>query len=682
MLAAIIQARMGSSRFPGKTLADLNGKPMLERLIERVRSSAQVEEVIIATTTEERDDAIERFAKERGIKLVRGSETDVLSRFHLAATRYGVKTVVRVTPDCPLLDPRVMDQVIDGYRSGPYDYFSNTLGRCYPDGLDVEVFSIEALEKAHKEAKLPSEREHVTLYMKNSGKFRLGWMDAPEGLSTELKWSVDREEDLSFARAVYQRLEKNGRPFHYEEILQLIREDAQLSGINRSSVVNEGYFRSILKDPLIPPREASLARGRELLERTLAVIPGGSQTFSKGPTQFVQGVAPAFAVRGKGCRFWDADGNEYLDCGMALGAVILGYADEEVNEAVRGQLEHGTIFTLPHPLEMEVAEILCRLFPRAEMARFGKNGSDVTSGAVRLARAVTGREVIATCGYHGWQDWSIGATTRSRGVPEAVRRMTAPFQYNRIESLERIFAEHPAKVAAVIMEPVGVIPPEDGFLQRVKDLCRREGALLIFDEVLTGFRFGLGGAQGHFGVQPDLTCVGKAMANGFPLSAILGPKALLREFEEIFFSFTFGGETLSLAATKATLQKMRRQGVAEQIWRQGQWISDGYNVLARRLGLEKATQCVGLGPRTVVQFNGRDEKDSLALKSLFQQECIRRGVLFTGYHLPSFSHAEPEVDRILHVYHSALKVLVEAVEKGDAAKRLEGRPVEPVFRSA
>lgn len=681
MLAAIIQARMGSSRFPGKTLADVEGKPMLERLVERVRASRFVEEIVIATTTEPRDDAIEEFARERGLKCLRGSEPDVLERFHQAAGRFGVETIVRVTPDCPLLDPQVMDQVIELYRSGEYDYASNTVRCSYPDGLDVEVFSRAALEKAHREARLASEREHVTLYMKTSGRFRVGSLEGPEDLAG-FKWSVDREEDLAFVRGVYRKLGGNGHPFTHQEILRMIRESPEMGQVNPESVANEGYFRSILQDPPVPARERTLRRSRDWSRRAAERIPGGSQTFSKGPTQFVEGVAPSFAVRGKGCRLWDADGNEYLDCGMALGAVILGYADEEVDRAVRSQLEEGTIFTLPHPREVEVAEMLRQWFPYADMVRFGKNGSDATSGAVRLARAATGREGLAVCGYHGWQDWYIGSTTRAAGVPEAVRGLTHPFLYNRIETLERIFAEHPRQIAAVIMEPVGTEEPAAGFLPRVRELTRREGALLIFDEVLTGFRFGLGGAQRELGVTPDLTCVGKAMANGLPLSAVLGPRELMKRFEEVFFSFTFGGETLALAAAAATLEKMARENVAGHIRREGLRLRDGYNVLARELGLAPVTQCVGPGPRTVVQFNGRDEPDSLILKSLFQQECVKRGVLFTGYHLPSHAHGEKEVDGILRVYHSAMRILADAVARGDASRRLEGRPVEPVFRKA
>ena len=245
------------------------------------------------------------------------------------------------------------------------------------------------------------------------------------------------------------------------------------------------------------------------LRRAEALIPGASQTFSKGPNQFVRGASPLFLERGEGARVWDVDGNEYLDFTMALCAVSLGYADPDVNAAVARQLERGVLFTLAHPLEAEVAEQLCRLIPCAEMVRFGKNGSDVTSGAVRLARAFTGRDVIAACGYHGWQDWAIGPTTRNMGVPKAVRELTCTFTYNRIETLERIFDEHPGRVAAVIMEPVGIEPPRSGFLESVRELSSRRGALLIFDEIVTGFRLALGGAQEHFGVVPDLACFGK-----------------------------------------------------------------------------------------------------------------------------------------------------------------------------
>jgi len=421
---------------------------------------------------------------------------------------------------------------------------------------------------------------------------------------------------------------------------------------------------------------------QEWFERGQRVIPGCSQTFSKGWTQFTFGASPIFLRSGKGCRVIDVDGNEYVDYPMALGPIVLGHNYPRVSDAVRRQMDEGTTFSLPHPLEVQVAETLVEIVPCAEMVRFAKNGSDATSGAVRLARAFTGREIIACCGYHGWQDWYIGTTTRNKGVPKAVQDLTIPFEYNNIASLERIFAEHSGQVAAVIMEPVGVIEPEQGFLERIRELTRREGALLIFDEIITGFRLALGGAQEYFGVIPDLACFGKAMGNGYPISAVVGRREIMQLFDEVFFSFTFGGETVSLAAALATISEMRKKNVISHLWEQGQKLKDGYNVLAREFGVDRYTECIGLPPRTVVTFKDETGSESLVLKSLFQQECLKRGVLFSGGHNVCYSNSNAEIDHTLQAYRSAMEILAEGIKSGDPSQSLEGAPVQPVFRLA
>lgn len=681
MLAAVIQARMGSTRLPGKTLREICGKPLLEHLVERVKASKFVEDVIIATTPEARDDVLVEFARGRGLRWCRGSEDDVLDRYYQAARQFGVETIVRVTPDCPLMDPRLLDTMIEVYRSGRYDYVANAFPRTYPDGLDVEVFSLAALEQAWREARLASEREHVTPYLRTSGRFRVFNVENAVDLS-HLKWSVDTAADLEFVRAVFEKLYDRGKVFHLDEVLALLEEHPELEAINSQSVTNEGYYRSLAKDPPPPPRKRDLTRSDALKRRAEAVVPGCSQTFSKAPSQFVQGVAPVFLERGEGSRVWDVDGNDYIDYSMALGAVILGHSYPAVTEAVKRQLSEGPIFSLPHPLEVEVSELLVDHFPCAEMVRFGKNGSDATSGAVRLARAYTGREVVACCGYHGWQDWYIGTTTRNRGVPQAVRELTVPFEYNDIDGLRQVFAEHPGRVAAVIMEPVGVVEPRPGFLQEVREVCRREGALLIFDEILTGFRLARGGAQEYFGVVPDLACVGKAVANGYPLSAVVGPRAIMELFDEIFFSFTFGGEALSLAAARATIVEFGQRNVVGHLWGQGRRLKDGYNVLAREFGVDRFTECVGLPPRTIFTFKDETGAESLILKSLFQQECIKRGVLLSGGQNVSYSHGDADIDHTLRVYRGALEVLSKALASGDPSRWLEGEPVKPVFRRA
>lgn len=428
-------------------------------------------------------------------------------------------------------------------------------------------------------------------------------------------------------------------------------------------------------------RRLCLSRSLALKTRAEQRIPSCSQTLSKSPSQFVQGAAPVFLARGRGSRVWDVDGNEFIDYPMALGAVILGHAHPGVMRAVSAQLREGTIFSLPHPLEVKLAERIAAHVPGAEMVRFAKNGSDATTGAVRLARAVTGRQVIACCGYHGSHDWYLGTTNWRAGVPSAVQALTVPFAYNDVDSLERVFAAHPGNVAAVIMEPVGVELPRPGFLEGVRALTQRHGAVLVFDEIVTGFRLGLGGAQERFGVVPDLTCLGKAMANGYPLSALAGRAELMRRLEEdVFFSFTFGGETLSLAAAVATLDVLARPGTLERIWRHGARLQEGYNRLARELRLAQVTECVGLPPRTVVMFRDAQGGESLLMKSVFQQEVIKRGVLFNGVHLVSAAHRQADIDQTLRAYREALAVLGQALAEDRLQAILEGPPVSAVFR--
>ncbi len=424
-----------------------------------------------------------------------------------------------------------------------------------------------------------------------------------------------------------------------------------------------------------------MSQSKRLLKKARQRIPGATQTLSKGSSQFVEGVAPAFIKKGKGCYVWDVDGNRYIDYLMALGPVILGHNHPAVTSAVKGVLGKGTTFTLPHPLEHELARVLCDIIPCAQMARFGKNGSDATSGAVRLARAVTGREKVACCGYHGWQDWYIATTAWNRGVPECTKKLTLPFQYNDLSGLKKIFDKNKGEIACVIMEPVGMESPKNGFLRKVKRLAHGNGALLIFDEIVTGFRFTLGGAQEYFGVVPDLACFGKAMGNGFPISAVVGKRDIMKDFDKVFFSFTFGGEIVSIAAALATIREIKKQRVIPRLWRQGEQLQSGYNKLAGELGLGSLTRCVGFAPRNKIFFYDRQGREDLLVKSLFQQECIKRGLLFTGNHLVCYRHTDREIKITLRVYRQTLGIIKKALETNSVKKMIKGVPLKAVFRS-
>jgi len=423
-----------------------------------------------------------------------------------------------------------------------------------------------------------------------------------------------------------------------------------------------------------------LERSRSLLARAQAVIPGCAQTFSKGPGMFVQGVAPNFLSRGEGAYVWDVDGNRYIDYILGLGPVILGHAYPSVNEAVTRQMSQGISFSMPHEVELEVSELLRELIPCAEMVRFGKNGSDATAGAVRLARAYTKRDKVLCCGYHGWQDWFIGTTSRNKGVPKAVRELTIPFAYNDIAAVHRLFDEHAGQIACVIMEPVTFSPPARGYLQEMKDLCHRHGALLVFDEVVTGFRLHLGGAQALLGVSPDLACFGKAMANGFPLSALVGRSEVMRLLDDVFFSFTFGGDTMGLAACKATIHELRTHNVVGKQALVGQQLKDGIDQMLHDFHLNEQISCLGYPQWTTFNFKDTSGKPSQDIRSLFQQESLRRGVLTHGSHLLSYMHTAEVIEETLAIYRDVFSVLAEAIAGGNVRSRLMGDPIRPVFR--
>jgi glutamate-1-semialdehyde aminotransferase len=435
-----------------------------------------------------------------------------------------------------------------------------------------------------------------------------------------------------------------------------------------------------MKTP-VPVETRSLRRSQELLARGSKLIPGASQTLSKGPTQWVQGVAPAYVERADGAYVWDVDGNRYLDFPMALGPVILGHRHPSVDAAITEQLGSGITFTLPHPIEIEVAERITALVPNAERVRFAKSGSDATSAAVRLARASTGRERVIATGYHGWHDWYIGSTARHLGVPEAVRSLVEPVAFGDLGALSAALERWPREVACVVCEPVGVLEPTPAMLTEMIDLAHTHGALVVFDEVITGFRLAPGGAQEHFGVQADLVCFGKALGNGMPISALAGPAETMDGLADVFFSGTHGGETLSLAAARATLDVLGTEPVHEHLWRLGRRLQEGVAGAIERHGLGDWVSCSGAAPWTIVTVREpAPDGATLPAKSLVQQEMVKRGVLFNGSNFICYAHTDSDIDAAIEAYGAAFEVLSGALPDG-VEDRLEGPPLTPAFRT-
>ncbi|HZX48156.1 MAG TPA: aminotransferase class III-fold pyridoxal phosphate-dependent enzyme [Nitrospirota bacterium] len=673
----VVQARNSSTRYPGKMLHNFHGKSALEWVLDRC-AGIETDYKLLATSADKDDDILADIAKDKDWRVVRGSVEDVLGRFAKAVKDFELDAVIRITGDCLLTDYRLVNHALSRFRKLRCDYLVLT---DIIDGFDVEVISSTAIISADKGAKLPSEREHVTPFIKKSKCFKAVSLPYGEENLSHIHLSLDYKDDAEVIGRILRKFENTD--FSYEDVASLLKTEPQITEITGHITPNTGYQKSLNVDRefirRLKGRPLRLKSNMKLFNRVKSVIPNCSQTFSKSYLQFSAGASPLFVKEGKGCYLTDVDNNKFIDHAMGLGACILGYAFEPVMREIKKQIKRGSVYTLPHYLECELAELLTQVVPCAEMVRFGKNGSDVTSAAVRLARAYTGRDYVACCGYHGWQDWYIATTTRNNGIPDDIKRLTLTFRYNDTESLERLFELHKDKIACVIMEPVSLQPPDEDYLRKVKEITHRNGALLVFDEVVTGFRFSIGGAQKYFGVIPDIACIGKAIANGMPVSAIVGRKEVMRLFDEIFFSFTFGGETLSIASALATIRYMDDNRVIEYLWQQGDRLKAGIDKIIKEKELEDVLSIDGYPVRTVLIFKG-DEKEGLKMKTLFQQECAKRGVLFSGGHNISLPHGDDIISKTISVYDEVMDILRYSLEYNMIDEMIDGRLLEPVFR--
>lgn len=429
------------------------------------------------------------------------------------------------------------------------------------------------------------------------------------------------------------------------------------------------------------------ARSREINEQLHSLIPGGAHTYAKGDDQYPVEM-PVVIERGEGAKLWDVDGNEYIEYGMGLRAVTLGHAYPAVIEAVRRELGNGQNFSRPSRLELTAAEQFLTVVPKAEMVKFTKNGSDATTGAVKLARAATGREIIAICKdqpFFSIDDWFIGSTPMPRGIPKAVRDLTITFRYNDLASLEELFANYPNQIAGVMLEAEASTPPAEGFLLGVQSLCRKYGALFILDEMITGFRWHQQGAQTMYGLEPDLSTFGKGMANGFALAALVGKREFMslggirHDSERVFLlSTTHGAEQSHLAGMLATLDVYRSEPVIATLWERGRALQSGIAAITTELGLVDHFGTMGKPCNLVYFTRDREKQPSQPLRTLFLQETLKRGLLMPSL-VVCYSHTPEQIASTLEIIREALVVYCKALETG-VENYLVGRPVKPVFR--
>jgi glutamate-1-semialdehyde 2,1-aminomutase len=435
--------------------------------------------------------------------------------------------------------------------------------------------------------------------------------------------------------------------------------------------------------------EMILDRSRILQERLHEVVPGGAHTFAKGSDQYPEGMAPVL-TRGRGARVWDVDGNEFVEYGMGMRAVTLGHAYEPVLEAVRAVLADGISFTRPTELELAAAEDFLAMVPGADMVKFCKNASDATSTAVRLSRAATGRDLVALCRdqpYFSSQDWFVGTLPVSTGVPEAVRSLVRTFAYNDLDSLRALFDENPGAVACVVLEAAtSMAEPVPGYLEGVRALCDRHGAVLVFDETITGFRWAAGGAQSVYGTTPDLSTWGKAMGNGFPIAALAGKRELMElgglgtDRPRVFLlSSTHGAETVSLAAFRAVVRAYRESDPVGVMERRGRELADGVGAVVAEAGVGDHLDVAGRPSCLVFRTRDTTGAPSQAMRTLFLQEMLRKGVLGQSFVI-SAAHTARDVEQTVQAVRDATVAYAKALDTGRPDELFAGRPVAPAHR--
>jgi glutamate-1-semialdehyde 2,1-aminomutase len=662
-IVAIVQARIGSTRLPNKVMMPINAVPMIEVLLKRLSRATKLDQVVLATSVSSANEPIAQHVRSLGYLCIRGSENDVLDRFVLAASEVAADVVVRITGDCPLVDPALVDECIDRFLSSDVDYFSNICPPTYPDGLDIEVVRVEALKRAMQESTKAFDHEHVTPYVRESGVFRVGNMGHNCDLSG-LRWTVDELADLELIRRVFGYFHPEIH-FTWQQVLDLQHSRPELFDGNKHLIRNEG---------------ASMGTGQKLWKLAKQVIPGGNMLLSKRAEMFLPDLWPAYFSKAEGCSVWDLDGKRYFDMSiMGVGTNILGYANPEVDDAVRGAIAAGNMSTFNCPEEVYLAEKLVELHPWADMVRFARSGGEANAIAVRIARAASGRDKVAICGYHGWHDWYLSANLgdddsldghllpglEPRGVPRNLRGTVFPFNYNNYAELEALINAH--DIGVIIMEVVRNKGPEDNFLQEVRKLATERGIVLIFDECTSGFRETFGGLHKKYGVEPDMAMFGKALGNGYAITATIGRREVMEAAQSTFISSTFWTERIGPTAGLKTLEVMERVASWETITNTGMQVRKQWQVLADKYCLPITHW--GLPALTGYSF---ESKDALAYKTYVTQEMLERGFLASNCVYVCTAHTPEVVDAYFDALDGIFAVIRECEDGRDIRTLLKG----------
>ena len=660
---AIVQARMGSTRFPNKVMREIAGVPMIELLLSRLSKSKKINQIILATTIDARNQPMVEHVHKLGYEVFLGSENDVLDRYYHAAKPHLPGTVVRITGDCPLIDPNLVDQTIAAYEEQGVDFLSNARIPTYPDGLDTAVFSFLALETAHREATSEFDREHVVPYIRVSGKFKLGNLSHPVDYSAE-RWTVDEAVDFEVITNIFSHFYPR-TDFGWLEVMALRQQQPLLFQANQHLIRNEGSI---------------MGKGQKLWKRAKQIIPGGNMLLSKRAEMFLPEQWPAYFSKAKGCKVWDLDGKEYIDMAiMGIGTNTLGYGHPEVDEAVLKTIAAGNMSTLNCPEEVYLAEKLIQLHPWADMVRFARSGGEANAIAIRIGRAASGKDNVAICGYHGWHDWYLAANLgddkslaghllpglEPNGVPQNLRGTVFPFNYNNYAELEALVNDH--NIGVIKMEVVRNQEPKDNFLHKVRQLATDRGIVLIFDECTSGFRQSFGGIHKLYGVEPDMAMFGKALGNGYAITGTIGRREVMEAAQTTFISSTFWTERIGPTAGLKTLEVMERVRSWDQITQTGKDIASGWQSLADKHQIPMRV----FGMPALIKF-AFESPNELAYKTLVTQEMLGKGYLAGNSVYVCTEHTPDIVKGYFEALDSVFALVKECEQGRDVMKLLKG----------
>lgn len=654
---------MGSTRLPNKVMRQIAGSPLIEVLLARLARAQQIDRIVVATSEAANNLPLVEHVRSLGYACERGSEHDVLDRYVRAARAHDADVVVRITGDCPLVDAALVDECVRRFKAQGVDYLSNVAPPSYPDGLDIEVVKFAALERSLRETERAFDREHVTVYVRESGRFTTAALRNDEDLSA-LRWTVDEPADFEVVSNVFRHFAPDLH-FSWRQALELQRARPELFAANRQLNRNAG---------------ATMGSGQKLWQRAKRVIPGGNMLLSKRAEMFLPDLWPAYFSRARGCKVWDLDGNEYTDLSiMGIGTNTLGYGHPEVDAVVRSTIDAGNMSTFNCPEEVYLAEKLIELHPWAHMVRFARSGGEANAIAVRIARAAAGRDKVAICGYHGWHDWYLSANLGDdksldghllpgldpAGVPRSLKGSVLPFSYNRFDELQALVDAH--DIGVIKMEVVRNTGPQDDFLQQVRALATRRNIVLIFDECTSGFRETFGGLHQKYGVEPDMALFGKALGNGYAITAAIGRREIMEAAQSTFISSTFWTERIGPSAALKTLEVMERMRSWELITHTGSTIRRRWQELADHHGLKIGHW--GLPALTGYSFEG---PNALAYKTLVTQEMLAKGYLAGNSVYVCTEHTPAVVEGYFAALDPVFRLIRECEDGRDVASLLRG----------